>query len=61
MKRQVKVFDCGTAAKLEDSVNDFLISLEKETSFELIDIKFNSYSYGEDRTDYHSAMIIYKK
>jgi hypothetical protein len=56
--KQVKVFDCSTVGKLEDEMNDFLSS--QGSKFELIDIKFNSYSYGEDGSDYHSAMIIYE-
>jgi hypothetical protein len=58
--KQVKLFDCGSINELEENVNSFLSSINSEPSFELIDIKFNSYTYGEDRTDFHSAMIIYK-
>jgi hypothetical protein len=57
---KVKLFDCGSVSKLEHQVNEFLSAEGSESSFELIDIKFTSYSYGEDRTDYHAAMIIYK-
>jgi hypothetical protein len=57
---KVKLFDCGTTSKLEEEVNVFLESVGSESSFKLIDIKFNSYPYGEDSSDYHSAMIIYK-
>lgn len=54
MKR-VKIFDKGRIKDLENEINMFLESMEGE----LIDIKFNSYPYGEDQTDYHSAMVIY--
>jgi hypothetical protein len=57
---RVKVFDCGSAERLENEVNEFLESLEMKPNFDLVDIKFNNYSYGEDNTDYHTAMIIYK-
>jgi hypothetical protein len=57
---KVKTFDCGTVKKLDSEINIFLETVSNESSFELIDIKFNSYSYGEDGRDYHSAMIIYK-
>ena len=57
---KVKVFDCGKASQLESQVNDFLNSIQKESSFELVDIKFSNYSYGENNTDYHTAMVIYK-
>jgi Sporulation protein Cse60 len=59
---QVKIFDVGTISKLQEEINGFLstMSNSKSSSFKLIDIKFNSYSYGEDGTDYHSAMIIYQ-
>lgn len=56
---KVKVFDFGTVSKLEEEVNNFLKSMGVKESFELIDIKFNSYAYGENYTDYHSALIIY--
>ncbi|MEQ5975456.1 sporulation protein Cse60 [Bacillus cereus] len=57
---RVKVFDCPKISTLEEEINDFLETEGKLHSFELIDIKFNSYPYGEDRTDFHSAMVIYK-
>ncbi|SDN56713.1 sporulation protein Cse60 [Bacillus sp. OK048] len=57
---RVKIFDYENVEKLEDAVNGFLETMECDSSFKLIDIKFNSYAYGEDRTDYHSAMVIYK-
>ncbi|EFV74445.1 hypothetical protein HMPREF1013_05325 [Bacillus sp. 2_A_57_CT2] len=57
---QVKLFDCGTVSALEEQVNEFLKDNINNTSIELVDIKFNSYNYRDDRTDYHSAMIIYK-
>lgn len=57
---QVKIFDCGRISDLEKKINSFLETKGSETTFELVDIKFNSYPYGDDQTDYHSAMIIYK-
>jgi hypothetical protein len=57
---RVKIFDFEDVEKLEDAVNGFLETMNSDSSFKLIDIKFNSYTYGEDRTDYHSAMVIYK-
>jgi hypothetical protein len=57
---KVKLFDCGTVGKLEHDINSFLETIGTESTFELIDIKFSSYQYGEDARDYHSAMIIYK-
>ncbi|GAB6251567.1 hypothetical protein BCSAG_28850 [Bacillus cereus] len=57
---KVKLFDCPKTSTLEEEINNFLATEGKSSSFELIDIKFNSYTYGEDRTDFHSAMVIYK-
>lgn len=59
---QVKIFDVGRISALQEEINGFLRTMgnSKSSSFKLIDIKFNSYSYGEDGTDYHSAMIIYQ-
>lgn len=57
---RVEFFDEGTISSLQVNVNNFLSSMEKDPSFELIDVKHTSYNYGEDRKDYHTAMIIYK-
>lgn len=57
---KVKIFDCVKVSKLEEEINNFLSTKDNSSSFDLIDIKFGSYSYGEDNKDYHSAMIIYK-
>ena len=57
---QVKVFDCGKVDDLQKDINDFLNSMKSNSTFKLIDIKFNSYPWGESLTDYHSAMIIYE-
>mgnify|MGYP001095764792 CR=1 FL=1 len=59
-KLKVRVFDCSSVEKLEEQVNGFLDSQSMVPGFEFVEIKFNSYPYGEDRTDYHSAMVIYK-
>lgn len=55
---KVKIFDVLKSSELEERINDFLAS--KYGSIEVIDIKFNSYSYGNDNVDCHSAMVIYK-
>lgn len=57
---EVKILDYGKPNELEKNVNEFLRDISRKETFQLIDIKFNSYPYGEDQTDYHSAMIIYK-
>ena len=59
-KLKVRLFDCSSVEKLEDQVNEFLDSQSRVPGFEFVEIKFNSYPFGEDRTDYHSAMILYK-
>ena len=56
---KVAIFDVLKSADLEEQINSFLES--NNYSIEVIDIKFNSYSYGEENADCHSAMIIYKK
>lgn len=53
---KVKVFDEGKASILEENINNFL---KENTSIKLIDIKFNSYPYENELSDYHSAMVIY--
>jgi len=57
---QVKSFDYKTMIELEENVNQFLMSMNRESSFNMIDIKYNSYNYDEDRKDYHSALIVYE-
>lgn len=57
---RVKMLDFNEVSKLEEEVNVFLASKDDLANFEVIDLKFNSYPYGEENTDYHSAMIIYK-
>ncbi|AVK96708.1 sporulation protein Cse60 [Lysinibacillus sphaericus] len=57
---QVKIFDEGKSSNLEKSINGFLELKQQNDSFKLIDIKYNAYNYGENRTDYHSAVIIYE-
>ncbi|WP_067844298.1 sporulation protein Cse60 [Amphibacillus sediminis] len=57
---RVKLFDDQYVTNLEEAINNFLETVQSKPSFELIDIKYNSYPYGEVNTDYHSAMIIYK-
>lgn len=57
---RVEIFDEGTTSSLQVNVNKFLSSMESDPAFELIDIKHSSYNYGEERKDYHTAMIIYK-
>lgn len=56
---QVKLFDVLKSSELEAQINDFL-SRHNDT-IEIIDIKHNSYSYGEDNLDCHSAMVVYKE
>jgi len=58
---QVKIFNHGYLSDLEENINKFLTSMNNIEGFKLIDVKFNSYPYGEDNTDYHSAMIIYQR
>ena len=55
---QVEIIDVYKAKDLQNSINAFLS--EKGDSIEVIDIKFNSYSFGEEGQDCHSAMIIYR-
>lgn len=57
---RVKLFDFGQVSMLEKAINDFLESFDSRPAFKLIDIKFNSYPYGDNNSDYHSATIIYK-
>lgn len=57
---RVEIFERGNVSDLENDVNGFLSENDLEPSFQLVDIKFNSYGYGENNTDYHTAMIIYK-
>lgn len=56
---QVKIFDTLKTSELQKNINAFLA--EEGDSIEVIDIKFNSYSYGEDNQDCFSALIIYRK
>lgn len=57
---KVKLFDEGRVKELQKEINTFLENVSGESSFELIDIKFSSYNYGEDRREYFSALVIYK-
>jgi len=56
---QVKIFDESHEKDLENSINNFLLTLEGE----LIDIKFQTSiaMFGEEQVYCFSAMIIYLK
>lgn len=56
---QVRIFDILKSKEIQDSINRFLN--EEGGAIEVIDIKFNSYSFGEENQDCHSAMVIYRK
>ena len=58
---QVKLFDQSNIEDLEQDINEFLNIKNKKSTFKLIDIRFNSYPFGEELMDYHSAMIIYQE
>ena len=57
---QIKLFESFKQGELERSINTFLQEVQSKRSITLTDIKFNSYNYGEDRTECFSAMVIYK-
>lgn len=58
---KVKVSNQDSSAKLEESINKFLIQMQSEYSnFKLVDVKYATGTSGEDREEYHSSVIIYE-
>lgn len=56
---KVKILEAGDSNKLELKINEFLDEEQSFTSFELVDIKINT--YVEKGYVYSSAMVIYQK
>lgn len=60
---QVKIFAASVSlGNLQTEINTWLEEYDIESDFPIIlkDIKLSSTNYGNDREDFHTAMIIYR-
>ena len=61
MDHQIKIFTGSSQSKLENSVNEWLKEMyERHSSFNCIDIKFNTVVNDHNRSLHYQIMAIYK-